>query len=251
VPAPAAPGAPAAAPAPAARTEPQAEARFAANDRSHVRAAWVARFYGAYETASRTFGVPWLLLASVHEQETAFSTSAGTYRGLNFAGCCAGPMQFNVTNGRRDGAGSTWDLVKTAGGRAPRPAGISERPTGHPSVYDDFDAVMAAGDLLARSGAGAALDAGAWRAAYDYYGHDLTGVDYADQVLARAIGWGREGFCINCSVDPALERAVDAAWGAPVRAQLTAAERRAAAVAARAKAERATRARRGGAARGR
>ncbi len=35
-------------------------------------------------------------------------------------------------------------------------------------------------------------------AAYDYYGHDATGVSYADQVLARAIGWSQHGFCINC-----------------------------------------------------
>jgi hypothetical protein len=234
VPAPAPPGVPAPALAPAPRTEPRAEAAFAANDRSHVRAGWVARFYAAYETSARTFGVPWLLLASVHKQETAFSTAPGTYRGLNFARCCAGPMQFNVTNGRRDGTGSTWDLVKAAASRAPRPAGLPAPAAGRPSVYDDFDAVMAAGDLLARSGAGAALDATAWRAAYDYYGHDLTGVDYADQVLARAIGWGRRGFCINCAVDPGLVQAVDAAWGAPVRAQLTAADRRAGAVAARA-----------------
>jgi hypothetical protein len=229
VPTPAAPDAPAAAPAPAARTEPRAEARFAANDRSHVRATWVARFYGAYETAARTFGVPWVLLASIHKQETAFSTSRGIYSGLNFAGCCAGPMQFNVTNGRSDGTGSTWDLVKAASSRAPRPAGIPARATAaHPSVYDDYDAMMAAGALLSRSGAGSALDAAAWRAAYDYYGHDLTGVDYADQVLARAIGWARDGFCINCAVDPGLVGAVDAAWGAPVREQLSAADRQAA-----------------------
>jgi hypothetical protein len=137
-------------------------------------------------------------------------------------------MQFNVTNGRSDGTGSTWDLVKTASSRAPRPAGVPEGTTAHPSVYDDYDAMMAAGALLSRSGAGGALDAAAWRAAYDYYGHDLTGVDYADQVLARAIGWGRDGFCINCAVDPALVSAVDAAWGAPVREQLSAADRQAA-----------------------
>ena len=70
-------------------------------------ASWVAGFYPLYSTASATFGVNWLLLASVHEQETAFSTAAGTYHGLNFAHCCGGPMQFNVTNGPI----TTWDLV--------------------------------------------------------------------------------------------------------------------------------------------
>jgi hypothetical protein len=92
-------------------------------------------------------------------------------------------------------------------------------------VYDDFDAIMGAAALLRDSGAGARLDASAWRAAYDYYGHDLTGVDYADQVLTRALGWGRAGFCINCELDAGTLGAVDAAWGAPVRASLAPPER--------------------------
>ncbi|HEY2572170.1 MAG TPA: hypothetical protein VGI27_11880, partial [Solirubrobacteraceae bacterium] len=65
-------------------------------------------------------------------------------------------------------------------------------------------------------GAGGALDGGAWSAAYDYYGHDEAGIAYADQVLARAIGWSQHGFCINCGLDPALVAAVHAAYGAPV-----------------------------------
>jgi hypothetical protein len=76
---------------------------------------------------------------------------------------------------------------------------------------------MAAAALLRTSGAGPQLDVNAWRAAYDYYGHDLTGVDYANQVLARSLGWGRHGFCINCEVDGGMLTAVDAAWGSPVR----------------------------------
>jgi hypothetical protein len=76
---------------------------------------------------------------------------------------------------------------------------------------------MAAAALLRDSGAGRRLDASAWRAAYDYYGHDLTGVTYANEVLARAIGWGQKTFCINCTTDGSLLGAVDAAWGAPVR----------------------------------
>ena len=42
----------------------------------------------------------------------------------------------------------------------------------HPSIYDDFDAVMAAAHLLSADGARIALDGAAWEAAYDYYGHD-------------------------------------------------------------------------------
>ncbi|HMJ36949.1 MAG TPA: hypothetical protein VK501_23790 [Baekduia sp.] len=208
------------APAPA-RTERTAdERRFTANDLQHVPASWVSGFYDIYAAAQRAYGVNWLLIASVHKQETAFSTHPTTYHGLNFAGCCAGPMQFNVTNGG-GGSGSTWARYRTAGTRAARPAAYPHKTEKHPSVYDDYDAIMAAAALLRDSGAGRTLDASAWRAAYDYYGHDLTGVSYANEVLARAIGWGQRSFCINCSTDQGLLSSVDAAWGTPVRAEMT------------------------------
>lgn len=198
--------------------------KLIANERASVPAAWVAGFYPLYERAQRAFGVNWLLIASVHLQETAFSTAPGTYRGLNFANCCAGPMQFNVTNGKR----STWDRYRHAYRRAPRPANYPNPTARHPSVYDDFDAIMAGASLLADGGAGSALDGSAWQAAYDYYGHDLNGIAYADEVLARAIGWSQDGFSINRPVDPALREAVDAAWGAPARAALLGEEKPAA-----------------------
>jgi hypothetical protein len=223
VPAPQPSPAAAAAPAPSPRRDTLDERRFAANDRQHVRATWVAGFYTLYERAAEATGVTWLLLASVHKQETGFSTHPTTYHGLNSAGCCAGPMQFNVTN-RLGGAGSTWDRYRKAGAALDRPASYPHATGSHPSPYDDFDAITAAAALLRDGGAGAQLDGAGWRAAYDYYGHDLTGVDYADQVLARAIGWGRHGFCINCEIDAGTLAAVDGAWGAPVRAELAAAE---------------------------
>jgi hypothetical protein len=205
-------------PSPAQQADDQR--RFLSNDRAHVPAAWVGGFYGIYEQAQEVYGVNWLLLASVHKQETAFSTHPTTYHGLNFARCCAGPMQFNVTNGA-GGSGSTWDRYRDAGARGTRPASYPHATKKHPSIYDDYDAIMAAAALLRDSGAGRTLDASAWRAAYDYYGHDLTGVSYANEVLARAIGWGQKSFCINCSTDATMLGAVDAAWGAPVRAALT------------------------------
>ncbi len=182
----------------------------------HISRAWMAGFYPIYSAAQATFGVNWLLLASIHMQETAFSTAPGTYHGLNFAGCCGGPMQFNVTNGPV----STWDLVANSYIYARRPAAYDHMTAGHPSIYDDFDSIMAAAHLLSADGAGYALDAGAWDAAYDYYGHDATGVLYADQVLARAIGWSQHGFCINCGVEGSLLNAVHGAYGAPVAAAL-------------------------------
>ncbi len=187
---------------------------------AHISRSWMAGFYPIYSTAQATFGVNWLLLASIHMQETAFSTARGTYHGLNFAGCCGGPMQFNVTNGPV----STWDLVANSYIYARRPASYGHVTARHPSIYDDFDSIMAAAHLLSADGGGYGLEAGAWDAAYDYYGHDATGVLYADEVLARAIGWSQRGFCINCGVQPALLAAVHAAYGAPVAAALAAEE---------------------------
>jgi hypothetical protein len=183
----------------------------------HIPARWEAGFYPIYAEAQRAFGVNWLLLASIHKQESAFSTAPTTYHGLNFAHCCGGPMQFNVTNGPV----STWQLVKNAYLYGRRPAVYDHETTHHPSIYDDYDSVMAAAWLLSSDGAGPALDDAAWWAAYDYYGHDATGVSYADEVLARAIGWSQHGFCINCGLEPRLVSAVYEAYGAPVLATLT------------------------------
>jgi hypothetical protein len=183
---------------------------------THISRAWMEGFYPIYATAQSTFGVNWLLLASIHRQESAFSTARGTYHGLNFAHCCGGPMQFNVTNGPV----STWDLVADSYEYGKRPAHYDHMTTAHPSIYDDFDAIMAAAHLLSADGAEYQLDESAWDAAYDYYGHDATGVTYADQVLARAIGWSQHGFCINCGLEPTMVEAVQAAYGAPVLAAL-------------------------------
>jgi len=188
---------------------------------THIAEHWMQGFYPIYSVAQRTFGVNWLLLASIHKQESAFSTASGIYHGLNFANCCGGPMQFNVKNGDPPGgSASTWALVSNSYRYGARPASYDHMTARHPSIYDDFDAIMAAAHLLSADGAGYSLDLSAWNAAYDYYGHDATGVTYADQVLARAIGWSQHGFCINCGIPTALVEAVNAAYGAPVAASL-------------------------------
>ncbi len=194
--------------------------RFAQATQTHIARRWMEGFYPIYAAAQGTFGVNWLLIASIHMQETAFSTAPSTYHGLNFAHCCGGPMQFNVTNGPL----TTWSLVSDSYIYAKRPAAYDHMTKVHPSIYDDFDAIMAAAHLLSAEGAGYALDDSAWNAAYDYYGHDATGVTYADQVLARAIGWSQRGFCINCATDATLVADVHAAYGAPVAAALAEAE---------------------------
>jgi len=191
-------------------------------------------FYPIYATAQSTFGVNWLLIASIHKQESAFSTAPSTYHGLNFAGCCGGPMQFNVTNGDGRGTGSTWDLVSDSYEYGKRPAVYDHMTATHPSIYDDFDSIMAAAHLLSADGAEYALNGAAWDAAYDYYGHDATGVSYADEVLARAIGWSQHSFCINCGVEGAMIEAVHAAYGAPVLTALEAETKPKAATATRA-----------------
>ena len=201
---------------PSSGEQAQDTRRFAALTRVHISRRWMEGFYPIYATAQSAFAVNWLLLASIHMQESAFSTAPGIYHGLNFAHCCAGPMQFNVTNGPV----STWQQMRDSYRSGRRPASYDHRTARHPSVYDDFDSIMAAAHLLSADGAGYALEGAAWDAAYDYYGHDATGVLYADQVLARAIGWSQHGFCINCGLDEGLVQAVHAAYGAPVLAAL-------------------------------
>lgn len=186
---------------------------------THIPERWIQGFYPIYATAQRTFGVNWLLIASIHRQESAFSTAPGIYHGLNFAGCCGGPMQFNVTNRPV----TTWALVSNSYRYGARPASYDHMTAKHPSIYDDFDSIMAGAHLLSADGAGRSLDRSAWNAAYDYYGRDPTGVTYADQVLARAIYWSQHGFCVNCGVPQAMVEVVHAAYGAPVAASLEAA----------------------------
>jgi hypothetical protein len=188
----------------------------------HVSSAAEVGFLPLYREAARAFGVSWQLIASIHRQETAFSTVAGTYHGLNAFGCCAGPMQFNVTNGPV----STWERYRESFRLGERPHHYPHPTRTHPSVYDDFDAIMATGALLRDSGATDDLGGGAWSAAYAYYGHDRFGVGYADQVVARAQGWELNGFCVNCPEDTALVAVLDDLYGVDARRELRAEERR-------------------------
>src|SRR3954469_3154542 len=201
----------AAAPTPLLTKRDAAAARrhYADNDAAKVSRTDVARFLPLYRRAARRYDVPWLLLASIHKQETAFSTAGGTYHGLNFVHCCAGPMQFNVTNGPV----STWRQFRDAHLDAPRFDDYPHPTRRHPSVYDDFDAIMAAGKLLQANGATPALDVTAWRAAYLYYGpgdlsEDDFGITYANEVLARAVHWARRGFQPDAIAPRGLVKAV-------------------------------------------
>jgi hypothetical protein len=196
---------------------------YAKTTKKHVSPAAEAGFMPVYRAAARAFGVSWHLLASVHRQETAFSSVESTYHGLNAFGCCAGPMQFNVTNGPP----STWGLYRDSFRKGKRPKRYPHPTRHHPSIYDDFDAIMAAAALLRDGGAGGGgLDSGAWSAAYAYYGHDAFGTEYASQVVGRAQTWQRDGFCVNCLEDASLVAALDDAYGVDARRVLRAADKK-------------------------
>lgn len=144
-----------------------------------------AAFVPIYRESAAAFHLNWLVLASVHQEETGFSTHSTTYRGLNSAGCCAGPFQFNVTNGPP----STWDGHKSAFRRGRRPRRYPHPQTPHPSVYDDFDAGMAAGSLLRANGADRTLGARTFQAVRAYNGTGPVADAYARRVLDRARQW--------------------------------------------------------------
>jgi hypothetical protein len=146
-----------------------------------------AVFIPMYEQPARAFHINWLVLASVHDQETGFSTNPTTYGGVNSASCCAGPMQFNITNGPP----STWDTYKLAYKQGQRPSAYPHEATRHPSVYDDFDAIMAAGELLRTNGADDTLGQRTWNAVRAYNGVGPLAVAYADSVMDRARAWAQ------------------------------------------------------------
>jgi hypothetical protein len=97
------------------------------------------RYLGFYaDAASACRGLSWQVLAAIGkiESDHGRSSAPGVRSGVNRFGCCAGPMQFNIRNGRP----STWDTWGT---------GVAAQ------VYDPAHAVPAAarklcGDGLAR-----------------------------------------------------------------------------------------------------
>ena len=109
-------------------------------------------FYPIYATAQSTFGVNWLLLASIHRQETAFSTAPGIYHGPELRALLR--RADAVQRHQRGAVTSTWDLVSDSYSYGKRPAHYDHMTATHPSIYDDFDAIMAAAHLLSADGAG-------------------------------------------------------------------------------------------------
>jgi hypothetical protein len=151
-------------------------------------------FLRIYEDAGRIYGVSPFLLMAVHEDESGFSRSTlpGVASGVNFAGCCAGPMQFYIAGGASPavgGVGATWGGYRHAYRRArlPRPGSYPlriERP--HPNVYDSYDAIYAAASYFRALGAGPRLDARTFHALVSYKGSPPASIPYARADYERA-----------------------------------------------------------------
>ena len=139
------------------------------------------------------YGVSPFLLMAVHENETDFSSSTlpGVRSGVNFAGCCAGPMQFSITGGaspRRRGGG-TWAGYRHAyRARLARPASYPLRVRApHPNVYDSYDAIYAAASYFHALGAGPRLDQRTYQALLSYKGMPPASIPYARHDYERAL----------------------------------------------------------------
>jgi hypothetical protein len=182
-------------------------------------------YWPIYTTAASEYRVSPYLLASIHMQESRFSgqvnpgaqAAQGVASGVNSYGCCAGPLQFNLSNtwaGHRDAfipiadarpatypldrrnaascGGQSSPAVRGQGGRgaarAKAPAGSSIAsceayrscsgvPDGEGCVYDDFDAIAAAAHKLAADGADPSLDSAGTHRAVCAYIGDCMEVD--------------------------------------------------------------------------
>jgi hypothetical protein len=115
--------------------------------------------------------------------------------GMNFAGCCAGPMQFYIAGGAspsQGGRGATWGGVADAYKAATltRPDGYPGRfaapayPT--PNVYDSYDALYAAARYFRQLGAGPRLDEDTYAALLSYKGTPPASIPYARADYERA-----------------------------------------------------------------
>ncbi len=118
-------------------------------------------------------GLPWAILAGIGKVESNHGRAQlpGVRSGLNSAGCCAGPMQFNLT----DGPPSTWATY------------------GRGSPYDPAAAIPAAARKLCADGA--AHPGGLVPAIAGYYGGTTANPPTAAYVThvrcaARAYGGG-------------------------------------------------------------
>jgi hypothetical protein len=95
-----------------------------------------AGYLRLYRRAARAEGVDWRIVAAIgkNESDHGRSRARGVATGLNYARCCAGPMQFCTVRS----CGNTWRAYATDG-----------NADGRRSVYDPADAIPAAAALVA------------------------------------------------------------------------------------------------------
>jgi hypothetical protein len=112
-----------------------------------------ALYLRTYVAAGAAYSVGWEYLAAIGKVETDHGRAKlpGVKSGVNAYGCCAGPMQFNVTNGPP----STWDSF-----------GVDGNKDGAKLPYDPEDAIPSAAEYLKASGA-----PGDWDKAIFAYNH--------------------------------------------------------------------------------
>jgi len=94
-----------------------------------------ARYLKLYRAAGKAYGVDWRVLAAIgkNESDHGRSTARGVHSGVNFANCCAGPMQMCT----RKSCGRTWQAYA-----------VDANHNGRESVYEPADAIYAAAALV-------------------------------------------------------------------------------------------------------
>ncbi|HWK28482.1 MAG TPA: lytic transglycosylase domain-containing protein [Solirubrobacter sp.] len=120
-----------------------------------------------YRQAGAAYEIPWTVLAAIGAIESDHGRSAapGVRSGVNAYGCCAGPMQVNLT----DGPPSTWQAYRVDGDH-----------DGDISPYDPADAIHSAGRYLRML-----LDGARGEIARAVYGYNHSSA-YVTDVLQRA-----------------------------------------------------------------
>jgi membrane-bound lytic murein transglycosylase B len=88
-----------------------------------------------YKAAGTSYGVDWRVLAAIgnNESDHGRSTAPGVHFGLNYAGCCSGPMQMCTVKSCSD----AWHYYA-----------IDGDDDGVKSVYDPADAIYAAAAMV-------------------------------------------------------------------------------------------------------
>jgi murein DD-endopeptidase MepM/ murein hydrolase activator NlpD len=122
-------------------------------------------YVALYKLATRRFDVPWMLIASVHYQETGFDEAPNALAHE-----------------------PAWYRHKYASRGLGRPADYPNRSARHPSIHDDFDVVMAIAAEL-KSAHARDLGKSAVRAMAVRYGTAPRGRLSTAMVLERARAW--------------------------------------------------------------